>query len=128
MPHPVLVQRALLDPRPAEQADADPIADAVNIPFAELPRRRHELPPRGEIIPVVGPAALAEEVVSWLLKNERQAFVQHDFGPAIDAGAPQFGRLWQPNAFLVEVLEQLRPAARAAPLAGGGSGACPAEL
>jgi tellurite methyltransferase len=102
-----LVRRRLLDPREADDAAKRPIAQTVNIPFSELPRRVHELPPRGQEVGVVGPAPLAREVIAWLTRNGRR-------GVAVDALALQdpvdgaeIGYLWEPNSFLCEMLPQL---------------------
>ena len=110
-PPAVLVQRHLLDPLEAEQAAAAPIADAVNIPLSELPGRTHELPPREEVIRVAATPELAERTVSWLTNNGRHAAVQAEFEPAVGSDTSEVGRLWQPNAFLVDVLGHLPPAA-----------------
>lgn len=109
MPRPALVLCRFLDPRPAAEAAARPIDDAVNIPFGELAGRTHELPPRGEVIPVVGPPALAEQVVSWLVARERRAVARHEFRHVSPSDVLDVGRLWRPNAFLAEVLPQLPP-------------------
>lgn len=106
-----LVEQRLLDPQPAVEAAADPIADAVNIPFAELSLRTHELPPREVVIPVVGPAAVAEQAVAWLTSNGRQAIVERSFRAASPNRGPQVGRLWRPNEFLAGVLPNLPPKA-----------------
>jgi len=106
-----LTVRSLLDPRPALDAARTPIADAVNIPFAELPARTHELPPRDEVIAVAGPADLAERVAAWLTGVGRRAVACADFAWAGDAEAAPRGRLWRPSEFLCEVLPLLLPAA-----------------
>lgn len=102
-----LVERRYLDPRPSSQAAAEPIADAVNIPFSQLKRRLHELPPRDQLVPVVGPAALAAQVAAWLEQNGRRAEVHDRFKCAGRREADAIGRLWRPNSFLTEVLPQL---------------------
>lgn len=108
-PRACLVPCHLLDPRPAAEAEAAPILDAVNIPLAELPLRTHELPAREERIPVVGPTAMAEQTVAWLQTTGRAAVAQSDYRHADRAGGAEVGRLWRPTAFLAEVLAQLRP-------------------
>jgi SAM-dependent methyltransferase len=118
MPSIALVEWHLLDPRPAGEAAAQPIADAVNIPLAELPDRTHELPPRGEEVPVIGPRALAEQAVACLTRNGRRAVVQPDFHYSAASDPTRIGRLWRPNPFLAEVLPQLTPG-RALDLACG---------
>lgn len=109
MPSTALVECQLLDPRPATDAAARPIAAAVNIPFAELPDRLHELPPRGLTVRVVGPAPLAREAAAWLATGGRRTVVETDFD-YLPADAPRpLGRLWRPNAFLAEILPHLPP-------------------
>ncbi len=94
-----------LDPRTASEFDAAPIGHAVNIPLGQLSARTHELPPRSETIRVVGPAELAHTPGDWLTENGREAQVARDWRP----GNSRRGRLWQPNAFLSTVLDQLPP-------------------
>jgi SAM-dependent methyltransferase len=113
-----LVRRRLLDPREAEEAKAQPIADAVNIPFSELAERLHELPPRDEEVGVVGPTALVQKVTAWLAVRGRRGVAVESFAPLRDADASEFGRLWEPNAFLSNVLPGLPPG-RALDLACG---------
>jgi len=102
-----LVHRSLLDPREPDEAAACPIADAVNIPFAELPERMHELPPRGRLLRVAAPEPLAAQVVDWLTKTGRRAEVADDFRHEHSQSSNDIGRLWEPNAFLTQVLLQL---------------------
>ncbi len=111
-----LALRELLDPRPAADAALGPIAAAVNIPFAELPQRMHELPPRDSVIGVVGPEVLVSEVVSWLAARDRRAV--RTSTPETDSGDSQVGILWRPNAWLAEVVDELEPG-RALDLACG---------
>ncbi|MBU1957841.1 methyltransferase domain-containing protein [bacterium] len=104
-----LVQRRLLDPRPAGEAAQRPVADSVSIPFAELPQRTHELPPHHRTIHVAGPTTLVQEVVTWLRNNDRRAVAVPDFRHSDAAGSNAVGRLWEPNGFLAEILPQLPP-------------------
>lgn len=113
-----LVRRRLLDPREAGDAARQPLADAVNIPFSELPSRVHELPPRDQETGVVGPAPLARAVVAWLAANGRRGVVIESFKPLRAADASESGHLWEPNALLREVLPQL-PCGAALELACG---------
>lgn len=122
-----LVRCRFLDPRPAAEARVRPIADAVNIPLAELPARMHELPPRAAEILVVGEPPLVNEAVAWLQRHERRAAAVRGkyaerAGDAHRAAGQQgpapIGRLWEPNAFLAEVLPAL-PVGRALDLACG---------
>jgi tellurite methyltransferase len=105
-----------LDPRPAGEAVRRPIANSVNIPLEELEGRMHELPSRRETIEVVGEAGIPEAAVAWLLEHGRLAepVKEFEYGEAVP------GRLWEPNPFLLEVIEVL-PAGSALDL-GCGSG------
>lgn len=99
-----------LDPRPAAEAAAEPLADAVNIPAGELPDRMHELPPRSEEILVVGVSAHARLAVDWLRAHGRRARLETDVESlrrAPPASPPM--RLWRPNAFLEAILPTIRP-------------------
>ena len=96
MPPAKLIQQNLLDPRPAAQADAAPIADAVNIPLAELPGRTHELPPRSTVIPVVGPRDVADQAVAWLTAARRRAVICTEFQTLMERDPTTLGRLWKP--------------------------------
>lgn len=96
-----------LDPRPAAEAAAHPIADAVNIPLAELPARTHELPPTTNVVQVVGPATLAEQTVNWLNTHGRRACAAADWNYA--EGPTRLARLWLPNGLLEEIVAGLPP-------------------
>ncbi len=113
-----LVRRRWLDPREADEAAARPIADAVNIPFSELPKRVHELPPRAEAFGVVGPAPLGEKVATWLATIGRRAVLADCWTPAPAEQRCDLGRLWEPTAFLSTMLPEL-PAGAALDLACG---------
>ena len=102
-----LVLRKLLDPRPATEASRQPIRGAVNIPLTELPQRTYELPQRNEVARVVGPQALASETAAWLERNGRRGEVETSFTYETTPSVSEVGRLWQPTAFLTEVLPQL---------------------
>jgi rhodanese-related sulfurtransferase len=84
---------ALLDPRPADEATRDPIAGAVNIPLAELPRRMHELPPRSETVLIAGPAALAAAAAEWCRRSGRRAEVTSEYERRPRGRRPGLGRL-----------------------------------
>lgn len=105
-----------LDPRPAEQAAARPLPDCVNIPWAQLPERMYELPPRDVVVRVVGPATLAEQTVALLARYERPAKVASPDEPVNPS--PGMRRLWRPNTLLAEVAPTL-PACDAIDLACG---------
>jgi len=118
MLRPPLVECRFLDPRPAAEAARAPIVGAVNMPRSELPARTHELPPRDELIRVVGPPEFAEPAVAWLTSAGRRAAVESAFEYAPPADARLVGRLWRPTAFLAEVCARLSPG-RALELACG---------
>ena len=101
MPLPPRVR--LLDPRPAQEAALNPIADSVNIPLDEMRGRMQELPAKHAPVLVAGP--MAEEAVRALELWGREALIAEawEFG---DTGQ---GRLWEPNAFLMEVAARLIP-------------------
>jgi tellurite methyltransferase len=113
-----LVECRFLDPRPTAQAATRPIVGAANIPQAELPQRTSELPPRDEMILVVGPDPPAAQTVAWLAAHGRRAMVAADVRYATTTAGDAIGRLWRPNSFLAEVLPQLTPG-RALDLACG---------
>lgn len=113
-----LVQRRLLDVRPAAAAAVRPIADAVNIPLDELPDRTHELPERDEIILVAGPADRTAVAIGLLQQLGRSAAAAEAWSFAPAALPLSSGRLWRPNRFLEEVAAALPPA-RALDLACG---------
>lgn len=112
-----LLPARLLDARPADSAREKPIADAVNIPLDELPRRTHELPPRATTTLVAdvepGPAA-----ARWLADNGRNATLKSDwsYAPPDPHTGPR--RLWQPADFVAQTAVRLHPG-RALDLACG---------
>ncbi|HZH97988.1 MAG TPA: methyltransferase domain-containing protein [Fimbriimonadaceae bacterium] len=89
-----------LDPRPNQEALRQPIAEAVNIPLAELEARTHELPPRNCAVQVV--SEIAPEAVRFLHQLGRKA--EAVVGPP---GQTEPGRLWMPNGFLEGIAEAL---------------------
>jgi SAM-dependent methyltransferase len=96
-------RRRLLDPREVSDAVAAPIADAVNIPWSEIPRRMHELPPPDEILrmpDLTSVQAAAERLQS---RGRRVELVPFAYG---ESGR---GRLWEPNPFLAEIAPHLPP-------------------
>ncbi|HTQ10328.1 MAG TPA: hypothetical protein VMI31_09680 [Fimbriimonadaceae bacterium] len=124
MPLPPLMK--LLDPRPADEARARPIADAANIPADELGNRMHELGPRGSaralgkgLVQVCGPEPWASRAVEVLAAAGREfevaaawTFVETCQGLSnLGPEGPELmsGRLWEPNPFLVEVAARLEP-------------------
>ena len=98
-----------LDPRDADVALAGPIVAAVNIPLSEIAGRTHELPPRDEMIDVVGPADVAAQAVTWLSDNGRRgrSVERFDFAEA-NAEAVTW-RLWRPNPWLEQILPEFEP-------------------
>jgi tellurite methyltransferase len=113
-----LVQWRLLDPRPCAAAADHVFSEAVNIPFSELPDRVHELPPRERELGVVGPEPLAREVVAWLRRVGRRAIAVDVPSPGGAPSDSEIGHLWEPTAFLAQMLPQLSPG-RALELACG---------
>ncbi len=113
-----LVQARFLDPRSADDAALRPIGQAVNIPLAALPRRMHELPPRGDTVPVAGPDDAAQPAIAWLTEHGRAATHVTEWEYAEHTDRSDVGRLWQPNAWLAEVVPRLAPG-RALELACG---------
>jgi tellurite methyltransferase len=114
-----LVPYRYLDPRELEASKACPIAAAVNIPFTELPERRHELPSRDSTLQVAAEEPMASQVVQWLRTQGRQAEISTDFVYAPGMAAGEIGRLWSPNAFLEEYTGQIGTPGRALDLACG---------
>jgi SAM-dependent methyltransferase len=101
----------LLDPR---KDASPPIQDAVHIPFDEIASRTYELPPRNAIVRVAGEGHDADSAIETLAEIGRQAEpVAYEF-----TRQAAWGRLWEPNEFLVETLPNLK-AARAMDIACG---------
>ena len=94
-----------LDPRPWSEASAAPYRDAVNIPAPELRRRGAELPPHGETVKVLA-CAYAADAVQVLSGMERPSVVIAGV-PGLEPSGPM--RLWEPTAWLAEILPQLGP-------------------
>ncbi len=95
----------LLDVRPADVAGTRPIFGAVNVPLAVLPSSAGELCHRETPLRVAGTGPEAAEAVAVLHGMRRHAVVEDSFS---FGGNPFPLRLWEPNAFLLEVLPQLR--------------------
>ncbi|MCW5941938.1 MAG: methyltransferase domain-containing protein [Fimbriimonadaceae bacterium] len=94
----------LLDPRPLVESRAAPIMGAVNIPVEELGERVFELPPNSETVLVADVEPGAREAVAFLERGGREASrVPFALGPS------QAGRLWEPNAFLMDCALGLTP-------------------
>ncbi|RMF74354.1 MAG: methyltransferase domain-containing protein [Planctomycetota bacterium] len=105
-----LVPTRRLDPRPAADARAAPIAGAVNVPLDQLPQRTHELPPRDCEIAVVGPPALARRAVALLRDLGRRARVDAgDTRPPRTDDIDARRRLWTPTAFLEQCAAEMTP-------------------
>jgi len=90
-------------------------ADAVWIPFHELPDRTNELPPRHERVTICDTGPEAQDAATWLRAAERDAVTV----PA-RVGPPTRGRLWEPNPFLAEILRKLEPGLGLDLACGGG--------
>lgn len=109
MPTATLEPRRLLDPRGAEIAQAAPLADAVNIPVAELTARTHELPPRTKPIEIAATDDSAARARELLEKQGRRVSLVHE---PVFAGSPaqhRIGRLWQPTPLLARFAPSLAP-------------------
>jgi len=118
MPGLPLQLASSLDPRPAAEAARAPIRAAVNIPWEDLPRRTHELPPPDETIPVVGPTDLVALTIVALERLGRRGAPQSHYEFAAPGEILPAYRLWRPNPFLAEVAANL-PAGRALDLGCG---------
>lgn len=99
----------LLDVRCEEEFLAGHVPGSVNIPLAELTQRLHELPDRGATLHLVK----FDDTDS----SEAQAFLEQrgfEVLPVaipkdeLTESGPSSGRLWQPNAFLIEALEAIQ--------------------
>jgi SAM-dependent methyltransferase len=112
-----LVARRLLDPRSAREAAAAPIRGAVNIPFAELAARMHELPPADEPVAVAGPDPVVQAAHAELSARGRSVVAVVNWAYGADPPG-EVGRLWSPARFLEEAAGGLRPG-RALELACG---------
>lgn len=108
-PASTLIQCNRLDPRPADEAGARPIVDAVNIPLLDIPARTHELPPRDVTIDVIGPCELARDTVNWLSDNGRRGQLVDDADDARPDDPTRRLRLWRPNPWLEQILPEIEP-------------------
>ena len=93
---------------------ASPIRDAVNIPLAELADRVCELPAKQQAVLVADTGPDATYACEWLQTQGRLARVTREF----ELGPSDPVRLWRPNAFLEEVIDQI-PVGSAVDLACG---------
>ncbi|MCG3128631.1 MAG: hypothetical protein CHACPFDD_03520 [Phycisphaerae bacterium] len=95
------------------ETTASESAHGVLIPPAELPDRTHELPPRDELVRVLGPSQAADAVVAWLARNGRRTEVvvakpvDRDRGHRPGELPP---RLWWPAAFLEREIDDIETA------------------
>lgn len=96
-----------LDPRPEQDSRAAPRPGSVNIPFDELSRRVHELPPRDETTLVVGDEAWSAAALDWLSRSARSCAPAPPLQPG-EARSCRL-RLWKPSAFLETIVDRLRP-------------------
>jgi len=99
-----------LDPRQPEDSRKAPTLNSVNIPLEELEARVAELPPKGEVIRVVGPDDVASETVQRLRTSGRKAIQIVKFSFGRNSGR---GRLWEPNKSLWFYLTGMRVDGRA---------------
>jgi SAM-dependent methyltransferase len=98
-----MMRRRLLDPREISDAAAAPIAEAVNIPWSEIPHRMHELPPPDELLRMPDLPAVQAAAEGLRSRGRRVELVPFAYG---ESGR---GRLWEPNPFLAEVAPHLPP-------------------
>ncbi len=101
----------------------EPIGGAVYIPLEALASRQHELPPPHRAVKVVRACAAAYGALGWLHARGRCAELAES--EAVPPPTPNARyRLWEPNAFLQEILA-LYPLPKPTPLVldlGCGSG------
>ena len=114
---------ALLDVRDAAAFAAGHVAGSGWLPAPLLEERRNELPPRDRpVVVVAADAAAASEAAATLGRLGYRDVAWLDAPPgslgarAGSTAAP--ARLWQPNAFLASIVEEI-PLGRAADLAAG---------
>lgn len=100
-----------LDPR---ETPDDAIVDSVRIPLLEIPYRVYELPAKSEVIQVPDVGSDAQVACHWLRANGYSVEIGTDY----ELGEPDIRRLWSPNAYLEEVVTQIKPG-RALDLACG---------
>lgn len=94
-----------LDVRPHPDFESAPLPEAVNIPFNELARRLHELPPKGEPVCIASFGPDAVRAVDFLVNGGRRAVLVQ---PCSDEeGERMTLRLWRPNAFLESILPRI---------------------
>lgn len=104
-----LEPRRLLDPRPADVARVSPLADAVNIPVAELSARTHELPPRTKLIEVAAWDESAAEARALLEALGRRVSLVSGAPFAPPGTHHEIGRLWEPTPLLARFAKSLPP-------------------
>jgi SAM-dependent methyltransferase len=102
MPLPALVE--LLDPR-TDGPNLEPIGNSVRISAHELRGRSHELPPRHGPVRIADVGEESRKAVQALAEMGREAELMSDWSYG-DTGP---GRLWSPNAFLLEVADSRKP-------------------
>lgn len=100
-----LPRRSLLDARPSEVAFADPIADAVNIPFDEIPMRQHELPPKSQIVRLAADPLWSPRAARWLSEGGRR----YDLAAYAATKHLEPGRLWEPHPLTILAGQNLDP-------------------
>ncbi|MCL6536167.1 MAG: class I SAM-dependent methyltransferase [Armatimonadetes bacterium] len=77
-------------------------AGVVHLPLADMERRTHELPPPEREVWVVADSQQAYHALGWLHARSRRARLVP--APPPDADPTARYRLWEPNAWLVEVV------------------------
>jgi SAM-dependent methyltransferase len=103
---------SFLDPRPETEAAARPYVDSANIPADEIAARVAELPRKDEVIRVIGPEPYKQQALGILRRLGRNV----ESGPEpVPNGKSKVqnqkfvGRLWRPNDFLEESVQNLNP-------------------
>lgn len=89
----------LLDP--SRSCGAPYIADSVRIPVTDLAARLSELPPPTETTLIANVGKDAVDAQTILLRAERPSALVDEIVPV---DSPTWGRLWEPNPFLADVL------------------------
>ena len=97
----------LLDVRPAIEFAKSPIEDSVNIPFAELSRRIQELPAADQALILADTGEDAKSAKEFLNNGGRNCLLTKEFEFLAREEYEQ-KRLWRPNAFLEEILPNLK--------------------
>lgn len=103
----------LLDVREESRFVVGHAPGAANIPLEELPRRAHELPPKGSALRLFDDDASRWNTAAAWLRRRGYTVEEASLWPPDPAGTgASRSRLWRPNPLLVEALVILEPACR----------------